>query len=54
VTNTNDMGSGSLRQAILGVNGVGGADTIDFNIQSPADAASVHPPASSCPNIGDC
>ncbi len=36
VTNTNDAGPGSLRQAILSANAIGGADTIDFNIQSPA------------------
>ena len=32
VTNTNDSGAGSLRQAILDANANGGADTIDFNI----------------------
>ena len=32
VTNTNDSGSGSLRQAILDANAAGGADTIAFNI----------------------
>nr|WP_161501586.1 cadherin-like domain-containing protein [Rhodopirellula sp. SM50] len=32
VTNTNDSGAGSLRQAILDANVNGGADTIDFNI----------------------
>jgi hypothetical protein len=32
VTNTNDSGAGSLRQAILDANGSGGADTISFNI----------------------
>ncbi len=32
VTNTNDAGAGSLRQAILDANGAGGADIIDFNI----------------------
>jgi parallel beta-helix repeat protein len=32
VTNTNDSGGGSLRQAILDANTNGGADTIDFNI----------------------
>jgi|GEM_PF-2529161 hypothetical protein len=32
VTNTNDSGAGSLRQAILDANGAGGADTINFNI----------------------
>ena len=32
VTNTNDSGGGSLRQAILDANTSAGADTIDFNI----------------------
>jgi hypothetical protein len=32
VTNTNDSGAGSLRQAILDANGTAGADTIDFAI----------------------
>src|SRR5262249_32113246 len=32
VTNTNDSGAGSLRQAILDANGALGADTINFNI----------------------
>ena len=32
VTNTNDSGAGSLRQAILDANGNAGADTIEFNI----------------------
>lgn len=32
VTNTNDSGAGSLRQAILDANALNGADTISFNI----------------------
>ena len=32
MTNTNDSGAGSLRQAILDANANAGADTIDFNI----------------------
>src|SRR5215471_6308886 len=32
VTNTNDSGAGSLRQAILDANANAGADTINFNI----------------------
>ena len=32
VTNTNDSGAGSLRQAITDANGMAGADTIAFNI----------------------
>jgi hypothetical protein len=35
VTNTNDSGSGSLRQAILDANSAGGADIIVFNIPRP-------------------
>jgi hypothetical protein len=32
VTNTNDIGAGSLRQAIISANSAPGADTINFNI----------------------
>src|SRR5947199_6689683 len=32
VTNTNDSGAGSLRQAITDANNTAGADMIDFNI----------------------
>src|ERR1700745_497126 len=32
VTNTNDSGAGSLRQAIINANNTAGADTITFNI----------------------
>jgi IPT/TIG domain/S-layer homology domain len=32
VTNTNDAGAGSLRQAIIDANGLAGADTIAFNV----------------------
>ncbi len=35
VTNTNDSGGGSLRQAILDANANAGSDTIDFNIPGP-------------------
>jgi hypothetical protein len=51
VTNTNDSGSGSLRQAITDANNHAGADTIDFNISGPG----VHTisPASALPNITD-
>ncbi|HXG10778.1 MAG TPA: Calx-beta domain-containing protein, partial [Gemmataceae bacterium] len=35
VTNTNDLGDGSLRQAILDANGTSGADRIEFNISGP-------------------
>lgn len=37
VTNTNVIGPGSLRQAILDANGNPGADTISFNINSGCD-----------------
>jgi hypothetical protein len=36
VTNVNDSGPGSLRQAVLDANGAAGADTVAFNIASPA------------------
>jgi uncharacterized repeat protein (TIGR01451 family) len=36
VINTNDLGAGSLRQAISDANGNAGADTINFNIPGPA------------------
>jgi hypothetical protein len=36
VTNTNDSGAGSLRQAILDANSAAGEDTINFNQVSPA------------------
>ena len=51
VTNTNDSGSGSLRQAILDANANAGADMIDFNIPG----AGVHTimPASALPTITD-
>ena len=51
VTNTNDSGSGSLRQAILDANANPGADTIAFNISG----AGVHTimPASPLPTITD-
>ena len=32
VTNTNNAGAGSLREAILNANTIGGADTINFNL----------------------
>ena len=35
VSNTNDSGPGSLRQAILNANDRGGADVITFNIPGP-------------------
>ena len=49
VTNSNDSGAGSLRQAILDANGNAGADTIAFNITG----SGVHTiaPASALPTI---
>ncbi|RLS51385.1 MAG: DUF4347 domain-containing protein [Planctomycetota bacterium] len=35
VTNTNDSGAGSFRQAILDANALGGTDSISFNISAP-------------------
>ena len=51
VTNTNDTGAGSLRQAILDANAAGGADTIGFNIFG----SGVHTiaPATALPKITD-
>lgn len=36
VTNVNDSGAGSLRQAVLDANSAAGADTIEFAIHAPA------------------
>ena len=51
VDNTNDSGSGSLRQAILDANGHSGADEIDFNISG----GGVHTiqPSSALPTVAD-
>jgi hypothetical protein len=51
VTNTNDAGAGSLRQAILNANGNGGADLISFRIAG----SGVHTiaPLSALPTITD-
>jgi hypothetical protein len=51
VTNTNDAGAGSLRQAILNANGNGGADLISFRIAG----SGVHTiaPLSALPAITD-
>lgn len=51
VTNTNDSGSGSLRQAITTANGLTGTDTISFNIQ-PAGLHTITPLAA-LPDITD-
>lgn len=47
VTNTNDIGAGSLRQAILSANGHAGADAVHFNIPwgatgCSADVCTIH------------
>src|SRR5215211_2773607 len=49
VTNTNDSGAGSLRQAIFVANANLGADTINFNI--PGSGVKTISPDSELPNI---
>jgi trimeric autotransporter adhesin len=49
VTNTNDKGAGSLRQAILDANSTSGADTINFDI--PGTGVKTIAPASQLPAI---
>jgi hemoglobin-like flavoprotein len=51
VTNTNDNGPGSLRQAILVANAIAGTDTISFNIQ-PSGTHTISP-LSSLPDATD-
>ena len=51
VTNTNDSGPGSLRQAILDANATPGADTIAFNI--PGTGVRTISPLSSLPALTD-
>jgi hypothetical protein len=51
VTNTNDSGPGSLRQAILDANAQGGSRTITFNI--PGAGPHVITPATALPNLGN-
>ena len=51
VTNTNDSGAGSWRQAILDANAAAGADTINFNISG--SGVKTISPASSLPTITD-
>src|SRR5438132_474984 len=51
VTNTNDSGAGSLRQAILDANANAGADTIAFNI--PSSGVQTITPATPLPAITD-
>jgi hypothetical protein len=49
VTNTNDSGAGSLRQAIIDANGHSGPDNISFNI--PGSGVRTITPASELPSI---
>ena len=49
VTNTNDSGAGSLRQAILDANAAPGADTINFNI--PGSGVNTITPLTTLPII---
>lgn len=51
VTNTNDSGAGSLRQAILDANAAAGADTITFNISG--SGVRTISPVSALPDITD-
>ena len=51
VTNTNDAGPGSLRQAILNANNQAGKDTITFNI--PGNGPHTIQPLSALPDITD-
>src|SRR2546426_7048242 len=51
VTNTNDSGPGSLRQAILDANATAGADLIAFNI--PGSVVQTISPMSALPNVTD-
>ena len=51
VTNTDDAGAGSLRQAILDANANPGTDTIDFNI--PGAGVHTISPATQLPSISD-
>ncbi|MBK9162430.1 MAG: right-handed parallel beta-helix repeat-containing protein [Acidobacteria bacterium] len=51
VTNTNDSGTGSLRQSILNANATAGQQTITFNI--PGSAPFIISPTSAMPDITD-
>lgn len=50
VTNTNDAGAGSLRQAINDANGTPGLDTINFNI-TPGGPQTIRPTSDRLPDI---
>ena len=51
VTNTNDSGAGSLRQAILNANSTAGVDNITFNI--PGAGPHTITPATALPTVSD-
>jgi hypothetical protein len=51
VTNTNDSGTGSLRQAILNANNTAGVDNITFNI--PGAGPHTITPAAALPTVSD-
>ena len=51
VTNTDDTGAGSLRQAILDANATAGADTINFNI--PGAGVRTITPTSALPDLAE-
>ena len=51
VTNTNDAGAGSLRQAILSANATAGQDSIQFAIGLPAGAVATITPLTPLPDI---
>jgi parallel beta-helix repeat protein len=53
VTNTNDSGGGSLRQAILDANNHGGFDTIAFNIPGQNNVPHTIRPTSPLPAVSD-
>ena len=53
VTNTDDSGAGSLRQAIIDSNTAGGADVINFTIPSSGNAVVTIKPLTVLPTITD-
>ena len=53
VTNTNDAGAGSLRQAILSANASPGQDSIQFSISLAAGAVATITPLTPLPDITD-
>ena len=53
VTNTDEAGPGSLRQAILDANGAPGADEVRFNIPGDAQAVRTIAPLSPLPDVFD-